>query len=149
MPRDCYKWLKYSEYDASKDNDEARLPEGEGDYAEFAKTLFKLNNYRPGAIAGWYVVMCLEENKAWGIGQLRADAFTPMQVFEDLIYANEEDARKQAEEMRKHEVNVIERDTEIGPFIQKMADEAKAREQEWREINNKKGEVTVKKKNTT
>jgi len=43
--------------------------------------------------------------------------------------------------MRKHEVNVIERDTEIGPFIQKMADEAKAREQEWREIHNKKGEI--------
>lgn len=72
----------------------------DGPFADFAKLLYKLNACRPGPVAGWYVVVCTEPEKAYAVGQLCADAITPVRLFEDLAFATEDEARLRAAAMR-------------------------------------------------
>ena len=151
MPSGSYKWVRYSEGKPSREDNEDCMPEGEGDYAEFSKTLFKLNNYCPGPLEGWYVVICLEPGRAWAVAQLRADAFTPVQIFEDLIYDKEEDARLQAEAMRDNRPGIRPGKEDVGPYVKKLAEQARVREQKWRDrqarlaTNNQRDSVSGEK----
>ena len=77
-------------YKNLKDEDrESTFPVGGGKYKDFAKILYKMNNYKTGTVAGWFVVICTEENKKWAVAQLKADPIRPLLVFEDLIFNNE------------------------------------------------------------
>lgn len=102
MPQETLLWVKFAERRES-DDDENALPADGGPYATLAKLLFKMNNYRPGPVAGWYVVVCVEADQRWAVGQLRADARRPVQVFEDLILDTEAGARDRAQELRRSE----------------------------------------------
>lgn len=135
LPKGSYKWMKFFDLEESTPDSEPGIPEGEGDFGDLAQTLFKLNNYRPGPVDGWYVVICLEPGEAWAVGQMRADSITPVQVFEDLVYDNEEDARCQAESLKANNTPDAENPASEGlaaPLIQKMAAEAKEREEKWK-----------------
>ena len=76
------------------------VEDGEGPYADFAKVLYRLNGCRPGPVRGFYVVVAVAD-KQFAVGQLCADSSCPVQLFEDLVFASEEDARKEAERLRK------------------------------------------------
>ena len=102
MSESTMLWVKFADRSAS-DDDERALPADGGPYAILAKLLFKLNNYRPGAVEGWYVVVCVETDKRWAVGQLRADASRPVQVFEDLIFDSEDGARERAQALKRSE----------------------------------------------
>ena len=79
---------------------ESIFPVGGGKYKDFAKILYKMNNYKTGTVAGWFVVICIEENKKWAVAQLKADPIKPLLVFEDLIFNNEKEAMTKAAELR-------------------------------------------------
>ena len=79
---------------------ESTFPVGGGKYKDFAKVLYKMNNYKTGIVAGWFVVICIEEKKKWAVAQLKADPNRPLLVFEDLIFNNESDAMTKAAELR-------------------------------------------------
>ena len=79
---------------------ESTFPIGGGKYKDFAKVLYKMNNYKTGTVAGWFVVICIEENKKWAVAQLKADPNRPLLVFLDLIYNNEKEAMTKAAELR-------------------------------------------------
>ncbi|EGH00115.1 hypothetical protein imdm_2155 [gamma proteobacterium IMCC2047] len=134
LPKGSYKWLKFFDSDEPTPETEPGIPEGEGDFKDLAKTLFKLNNYRPGPVDGWYIVICLDPGKAWAVGQMRADSICPVQVFEDLVYDNEGDARRQAENLKKNQGDEVVPASQglAGPLIKKMAEDAKQREDEWK-----------------
>ena len=103
MPEETLLWVKYADRCTSND-DENALPLEGGPHATLAKILFKMNNYRPGAVEGWYVVVCVEADQRWAVGQLRADTTRPVQVFEDLIFDTEVGARERAQELRRAEI---------------------------------------------
>lgn len=100
MTESTMLWVKFADRDRIE-VDEHALPADGGAYETLAKLLFKMNNYRPGAVEGWYVVVCVETDKRWAVGQLRADASRPVQVFEDLIFDSEERARERAEVLKR------------------------------------------------
>ena len=108
MSESTMLWVKFA---ARREcgNDENALPADGGRYATLGKLLFKMNNYRPGAVEGWYVVVCVEADKRWAVGQLRADASRPVQVFEDLIFDTEAGARERAQNLRRSEPGNIMR----------------------------------------
>ena len=88
-------------YKNLKDEDrESTFPVGGGKYKDFAKILYRMNNYKTGTVAGWFVVICTEENKKWAVAQLKADPIRPLLVFEDLIFNNEKEAMTKAAELR-------------------------------------------------
>jgi len=135
LPSGSYKWAKFFDLEVSTPVSEPGIPEGEGDFGDLAQTLFKLNNYRPGPMEGWYVVICLEPGAAWAVGQMRADSISPVQIFEDLVYNNEEDARSQAESLKFNNQFDSGRPAANGlaaPLIKKMAAEAAQREKMWK-----------------
>lgn len=135
LPKGSYKWIKFFDFEASTPDSEPGIPDGEGDFGDLAQTLFKLNNYKPGPMEGWYVVICLEPGEAWAVGQMRADSISPVQIFEDLVYDNEEDARCQAESLKSNNQPDSDRPASKGlaaPLIEKMAAEAKQREEMWK-----------------
>lgn len=76
------------------------MPIGQGKFKEFAQLLFKMNDYKPGPVKNWYVVICVEERTKWAVGQLRADPITPVQIFDDLIFDDEAKAREVAESLK-------------------------------------------------
>ena len=90
-----------------------------------ARVLFKLNAYRPGPVKGWYIVVCIKPDFAWAVGQMRADAFHPIQVFSDLVFKTEEEARTKAEELRLKSPGIQKNNSDkvAGPLIKKMAAE--------------------------
>ncbi len=98
MPEGSMLWRKFGERHDEEDG--KVLPADGGPYAILAKLLFKLNHCRPGPVESWYVVVCVEPGQRWAVGQLRADAARPVQVFEDLIFASEAEARDKAQAMR-------------------------------------------------
>ncbi len=101
FPEDSHIWVRFDEIDPGVvESTEACMPVGLGDFADFAQVLYKLNGYRPGAVKGWYVVVCVEEDTAWAVGQLRADTMHPLQLFSDLVYDNEKCATNKAAELR-------------------------------------------------
>ena len=68
---------------------------------DMAECLFELNNRHYGPIPGTYMVMCVEPNKTWCVGQLSADRAKPFVLFPDKVFNNPEDAKNAAEEMKK------------------------------------------------
>ena len=112
LPRGSYVWV-HSE-DANfhfRSPDRCAIPAAGGDYQDLAKLLFKLNGYRPGPVRGWYVVVCTDTDRNWVIGQLCASAFTPVQVFEDMVYSSEAEARARAISLRSNDSGSIRIDT--------------------------------------
>lgn len=102
VPEGGHLWVR-SDDEPIQDTDQSQqcMPIGQGDYADFAKVLYKLNGYRPGPVRGWYVVVCVEVGEAWAVAQLRADTQHPLQVFSDLVFESEELARDRAMQMRR------------------------------------------------
>ena len=89
----AYLWTRFEQsLDQSNPGDKG-MPIGQGKFKEFAQLLFKMNDYKPGPVKNWYVVVCVEEDRKWAVGQLRADPVTPVQIFEDLMFDEEEKAR--------------------------------------------------------
>ena len=56
---------------------------------DIAECLFFLNNRHYGPIPGTYMVMCIEPNKTWCVGQLSADRAKPFVLFPDLVFNSE------------------------------------------------------------
>ena len=120
IPYDSYVWVDSSGDSEPEDASKQRaLPPGEGNYAELAKVLYKLNSYRPGPVNGWYIVVCIEPDHAWAVGQMMADSFNPIRVFSDLVFKTEKEARIKAEKLRTQKKGDIE--IVAGPLIKKMA----------------------------
>ena len=71
-----------------------------GEYSSLAMILFMLNGHRPGPISGFYVVVEAVKGRAWCVGQMHADADTPVRVFREPIYESETAARAAAERLR-------------------------------------------------
>ena len=63
---------------------------------DIAECLFFLNNRHYGPIPGTYMVMCIEPNKTWCVGQLSADRAKPFVLFPDLVFNSEKDATEAA-----------------------------------------------------
>lgn len=105
IPPETLLWVDFSARYA-RPNDDTVLPANGGPHSTLAKLLFKMNNYRPGPVTGWYVVVCVEEDKRWAVGQLRADVTHPLQVFEDLVFDSEDEARERALNLRGSEPGV-------------------------------------------
>lgn len=68
--------------------------------SQLAECLFTLNNRRFGPIPGAYVVVCVEPDKQWCIGQLSADRARPLVLFADRLFASPEAAQREAERLR-------------------------------------------------
>ena len=90
--------------------DRGAVSPGRGNYEDLAKILFKFNGYRPGPVRGWYVIVCTDAGRGWAVGQLCADAFTPVQVFEDMVFPSEAEARARARSLRSNNPGLIRRD---------------------------------------
>jgi hypothetical protein len=71
-----------------------------GEYSSLAMILFMLNGHRPGPISGFYVVVEAVKGSGWCVGQMHADAATPVRVFREPVYDSEAAARAAAERMR-------------------------------------------------
>jgi len=100
MPEGAFKWTQFSEGTLADPDNEDLMNRTDGYFLEFAQLLYKVNQFRSGPVENWYVVVCIEQDKRWAVGQLRADPVTPIQVFDDLIYDSEDDARERAEALR-------------------------------------------------
>lgn len=100
MPSGAYKWVQYNDEVGSDSQDEDLMNQLDGYFIEFAQLLYKVNQFRPGPVENWYVVVCIEHGKRWAVGQLRADPMTPVQVFDNLIYESEDEARRRAQALR-------------------------------------------------
>lgn len=103
---DAFMWTKFDDSltdpdSVASDAIENGIPIGQGKFKEFAQLLFKMNDCRPGPVKNWYVVVCIEENARWAVGQLRADPITPVQIFEDLIFDEEDKARDFAASLKR------------------------------------------------
>jgi hypothetical protein len=111
LPSGSYAWV-HSEDSRSQfgSPDRGAIPQGQGDYEDLAKLLFKLNGYRPGPVCGWYVIARTDAGRGWAVGQLCANAFTPVQVFEDMIYPTEAEARARATSLRSNNPGLIRKD---------------------------------------
>lgn len=111
LPRGSYAWV-HSEDPRSQfgSPDRGAIPQERGDYDDLARLLFKLNGYRPGPVCGWYVIVRADSGRSWVVGQLCANAFTPVQVFEDLVYQTEAEARARATSLRSNNPGLIRRD---------------------------------------
>jgi hypothetical protein len=70
-----------------------------GPHGDLAKLLYSLNGHRPGPVRGFYVIVEAEVGR-YAVGQLCADPATPVQLFEDLVFASEADARAKAAALR-------------------------------------------------
>jgi len=68
-------------------------------YGDLAKLLYSLNGHRPGPVRGFYVIVEFEAGR-FAVGQLCADPAMPVQLFEDLVYPKEADARAKADALR-------------------------------------------------
>lgn len=95
-----FRWLRSDHPDAEVGApDPGYLREDQGEHQTLARILFKHNGYRPGPVRGWYIVVELGAG-GYAVGQMRADAFTPVQLFEDLVFGTEDAARARAEQLR-------------------------------------------------
>ncbi len=68
-------------------------------YSDLAKLLYSLNGHRPGPVRGFYVVVEAAAGR-FAVGQLCADPVTPVQLFEDLVFPTEAEARDKAMALR-------------------------------------------------
>nr|WP_309402212.1 hypothetical protein [Aminobacter niigataensis]WMD00152.1 hypothetical protein RAR13_28150 [Aminobacter niigataensis] len=110
LPPGSYRWLLSNDPHAEVGApDHGYLREDQGDYEALGKILFKHNGYRPGPVRGWYVVVALADNAGFAVGQMRADATCPVQLFSDLIFATEDAARLRAEQLRSNRPGAMRR----------------------------------------
>ncbi len=93
---DAFKWVSFDNSVVAPDPVAEGIPIGQGKFREFAQLLFKMNDCKPGPVTNWYVVICVEAEKRWAVGQLRADPVTPVQIFDDLVFDTETAARDRA-----------------------------------------------------
>ena len=96
----AYVWIESTTQNRTEANDNG-IPVGQGKFKEFAQLLFKINDYKPGPVKDWYVVVCTERERRWAVGQLRADPDTPVQIFSDLVFESEDAARDAAQALKK------------------------------------------------
>ncbi len=113
LPPGSYVWMHSEDPRAQFGSpDGGAMPQGQGDYEDLAKILFKLNGYRPGPVCGWYVIVRANAGRSWAVGQLCANAFRPVQVFEDMVYSSEAEARARATSLRSNNPGPIRRDNQ-------------------------------------
>jgi hypothetical protein len=68
---------------------------------DLGESLFMLNNRKYGPIPGTYMVVCIEPNEKWCVGQLNADRAKPFVLFPEHVYNSEKDAMIAAEKLKK------------------------------------------------
>lgn len=103
LPGGSYRWVQTTDPDAEVGaEDKGYLREDQGDFETLGKILFKHNGYRPGPVRGWYVIVALADDGGFAVGQMRADAGCPVQLFSDLIFPTENAARERAEQLRSN-----------------------------------------------
>jgi hypothetical protein len=90
-----HRWIRS---DAPSAETEAAVDDASG-YADLAKILYTLNGHRPGPVRGFYVIVEAAPGR-YAVGQLCADPKFPVQLFEDLVYESEAEARAKAAAMR-------------------------------------------------
>ncbi len=90
-----HRWVRS---DAPVTRTEAGL-EDDSRYADLAKVLYRLNGARPGPVRGFYVIVGIAPGR-YAVGQLCADPAAPVQLFEDLVFATEAEARVKAAALR-------------------------------------------------
>ncbi len=117
LPEGSYRWLDSGDPDAEVGApDPGYLREGYGDYQDLGRILAKHNGYRPGPVRGWYVIVALADGAGFVVGQMRADAGCPVQLFSDLVFPTEAAARQRAEQMRSNRPGVLRKPvTPSGP----------------------------------
>jgi hypothetical protein len=71
--------------------------------AELAKILFVMNGWKPGPIAGSYMVICTKPDEEWCVGQLWADQEQPFRIFEHKRYPSPDQAQAAAEALKAGE----------------------------------------------
>lgn len=96
-----HRWIRS---DAQPPRIEADLDD-DHPYADLAKVLYRLNGSRPGPVRGFYVIVAIEASR-YAVGQLCADPAVPVQLFEDLVYTSEAQARAKADELRAMRADV-------------------------------------------
>ncbi len=99
---------RWSTHQVEQDAPAPRAVEPHGPYADFAKLLYKMNGYRPGLVTGWYVVVAAETG-GFAVGQLCVDPHIPVVLFSDLVYADEDQARAVAAELRAAKPGLVHR----------------------------------------
>lgn len=67
---------------------------------QLGECLFTLNNRRFGPIPGAYVVVCVEADKRWCVGQLSADRARPVVMFDEMMFDDPAAAQQAAEALR-------------------------------------------------
>ncbi len=67
---------------------------------QLGECLFTLNSRRFGPIPGAYVVVCVEADKRWCVGQLSADRVRPVVMFEDMMFEDPALAQQAAEALK-------------------------------------------------
>jgi len=99
MPSGGYRWVSF---DAAEEDevDPKLMQDPSGYFVEFSKLLYKVNGFKPGPVSNWYVIICVEADTRWAVGQLCADPNTPVQIFDDRLFDSEDAARRCAETMR-------------------------------------------------
>lgn len=90
-----YRWVRS---DAPPVRAEA-IVEDDSPYADLAQVLYRLNGCRPGPVRGFYVIVGVEPGR-YAVGQLCANPAVPVQLFEDLVFPSEADARAKAAALR-------------------------------------------------
>jgi len=68
--------------------------------SDLAEVLFAFNNYRVGPMKGFYVVVEVEPEKTWCVGQLCADRSKPLKLFDKKLYKTSKGAQRAAERLR-------------------------------------------------
>lgn len=103
LPAGSFRWLRSDDPDAEVGApDLGYLREDQGNYQDLGKILFKHNGYRPGPVRGWYIIVALDGDAGFAVGQMRADSFNPVQIFSDMIFATEDSARQRADQLRSN-----------------------------------------------
>jgi hypothetical protein len=102
FPIGTYEFLDSPEDRTTAQPLRARVDEGE--FSPFATILFMINGHRPGPVPGFYVIVEAIKGKAWCVGQVHADATTPLRVFRTPMYDSESEARRAAEKLRLADV---------------------------------------------
>lgn len=94
------RWATYAVPGATSPGSQDDITDLDGPFLGLAQLLWKTNGFRPGPVTGWFIVVCLEREARWAVGQLCADPDAPVQLFDDLVFDSEAAARARAQELR-------------------------------------------------
>ena len=83
MSPGCFRWLSFADKD-----DFAADSGAAGRFNTLAHLLYQANGKQHGAVKDWYVIVKIATDGHYAVGQLRADARTPLQLFDDLVFAS-------------------------------------------------------------